>query len=64
MANVMGEPAALASALRGAGVDVRWIRAVEPSVEDLFVSFVDRERKGRIAVEEEAQLVAFVDDPS
>jgi ABC-2 type transport system ATP-binding protein len=41
-------PDGLAAALRGAGVDVRWIRAVEPSVEDLFVSFVDRERKGRV----------------
>ena len=41
-------PDGLAAALREAGVDVRWIRAVEPSVEDLFVSFVDRERKGRV----------------
>jgi ABC-2 type transport system ATP-binding protein len=41
-------PDALATALRAARVDVRWIRAVEPSVEDLFVSFVDRERKGRV----------------
>jgi ABC-2 type transport system ATP-binding protein len=41
-------PDALAAALRAAHVDVRWIRAVEPSVEDLFVSFVDRERKGRV----------------
>jgi ABC-2 type transport system ATP-binding protein len=25
-----------------------WVRTVEPSVEDLFVSFVDRERKARV----------------
>ena len=34
--------------LRARGVGVRWIRAVEPSVEDLFVSFVDKERKQRV----------------
>jgi ABC-2 type transport system ATP-binding protein len=41
-------PDAVASTLRAQGIDVRWIRAVEPSVEDLFVSFVDRERKARV----------------
>jgi ABC-2 type transport system ATP-binding protein len=41
-------PDGLATALRAAGVEVRWVRAVEPSVEDLFVSFVDRERKARV----------------
>jgi drug efflux transport system ATP-binding protein len=30
------------------GVAVAAVRAVEPSVEDLFVSFVDKERKTRI----------------
>jgi ABC-2 type transport system ATP-binding protein len=30
------------------GVDVRWLREVEPSVEDLFVSFVDKARKVRV----------------
>jgi ABC-2 type transport system ATP-binding protein len=39
---------AVASALRARGVGVRWIRSVEPSVEDLFVSFVDKERKARV----------------
>jgi ABC-2 type transport system ATP-binding protein len=41
-------PPALADMLRAQGVGVRWIRAVEPSVEDLFVSFVDKERKQRV----------------
>jgi hypothetical protein len=27
---------------------VRWAHDVEPSVEDLFVSFVDKERKARL----------------
>ena len=31
-----------------AGLEIRWVREVEPSVEDLFVSFVDRERKTRL----------------
>ncbi|HJR51631.1 MAG TPA: ABC transporter ATP-binding protein [Gemmatimonadales bacterium] len=31
-----------------AGVGVRWVQDVEPSVEDLFVSFVDKERKSRL----------------
>jgi len=30
------------------GLTVRWIHEVEPSVEDLFVSFVDKERKLRL----------------
>jgi ABC-2 type transport system ATP-binding protein len=41
-------PDAVAAALRERGVAVRWIRPVEPSVEDLFVSFVDKERKARV----------------
>jgi len=41
-------PEQVAEALRAHGVVVRWIRAVEPSVEDLFVSFVDKERKSRV----------------
>ena len=41
-------PDALADALRARGIGVRWIRSVEPSVEDLFVSFVDKERKARV----------------
>jgi len=27
---------------------VEWANEVEPNVEDLFVSFVDRERKARV----------------
>ncbi|MBI4609756.1 MAG: ABC transporter ATP-binding protein [Candidatus Rokubacteria bacterium] len=34
--------------LRTRGVSVVWANAVEPSVEDLFVSFVDVERKARL----------------
>ena len=41
-------PELVASTLRERGIGVRWIRAVEPSVEDLFVSFVDKERKARV----------------
>jgi ABC-2 type transport system ATP-binding protein len=36
------------SFLERAGFSVRWAHDVEPSVEDLFVSFVDRERKARL----------------
>jgi ABC-2 type transport system ATP-binding protein len=39
---------AVAAALRARGLTVGWVRAVEPTVEDLFVSFVDRERKSRL----------------
>lgn len=41
-------PEAVAQTLRERGIAVRWIRSVEPSVEDLFVSFVDKERKARV----------------
>ncbi|HEV2054127.1 MAG TPA: ABC transporter ATP-binding protein [Methylomirabilota bacterium] len=34
--------------LERAGLRVRWAHDVEPSVEDLFVSFVDKERKARL----------------
>jgi len=34
--------------LAARGIALTWVREVEPSVEDLFVSFVDKERKGRI----------------
>ncbi len=44
-----GPDAAGVTALLAAhGLGVGWIREVEPSVEDLFVSFVDKERKGRV----------------
>jgi ABC-2 type transport system ATP-binding protein len=39
---------ALAVFLGARGIAVRWARQVEPSVEDLFVSFVDKERKARL----------------
>ncbi len=38
----------VAAYLRTHGVVVTWARQVEPSVEDLFVSFVDVERKARL----------------
>jgi len=38
----------VAEYLRARGVTVEWVGAVEPTVEDLFVSFVDRERKARV----------------
>jgi len=34
--------------LRAGGLEVRWVQEVEPSVEDLFVSFVDKQRKARL----------------
>jgi hypothetical protein len=34
--------------LTRSGQTVRWAREVEPSVEDLFVSFVDKQRKARL----------------
>jgi len=39
---------AVAAFLRARGVAVSLAVPVEPSVEDLFVSFVDKERKGRV----------------
>jgi ABC-2 type transport system ATP-binding protein len=30
------------------GIEVSWVHEVEPSVEDLFVSFVDKQRKARL----------------
>jgi ABC-2 type transport system ATP-binding protein len=42
------DAAAVAEFLRSRGTPARWVRQVEPSVEDLFVSFVDRERKARV----------------
>jgi ABC-2 type transport system ATP-binding protein len=40
-------PADLAAALRAAGLEGR-VERVPPTVEDLFISFVDRERKARL----------------
>jgi ABC-2 type transport system ATP-binding protein len=49
---VLAADAAGAAAVEGflerAGLRVRWAHDVEPSVEDLFVSFVDKERKARL----------------
>jgi len=55
------EPAAaadVAAFLTRAGQEVRWAHDVEPSVEDLFVSFVDRERKARLRAQLRALDVA------
>jgi ABC-2 type transport system ATP-binding protein len=41
-------PASVQAFLADRGIAVTWAREVEPSVEDLFVSFVDKERKGRV----------------
>jgi ABC-2 type transport system ATP-binding protein len=38
----------IAQHLRAEGLEVRWVQEVEPSVEDLFVSFVDKQRKARL----------------
>ena len=49
---VLAEDAAGAGDVKGflerTGLRVRWAHDVEPSVEDLFVSFVDKERKARL----------------
>ncbi len=45
--------------LKRAGYDVHWVQSVEPSVEDLFVSFVDKQRKTRLR----EQLRALQSDP-
>ena len=47
---------AVAAFLRARGLSVSLAAAVEPSVTDLFVSFVDKERMGR--VREQLQAVA------
>ena len=43
-----GNAESVASYLRLGGVAVGWAHGVEPSVEDIFVSFVDKERKARL----------------
>src|SRR5216117_421553 len=40
--------AAVREYLAAHGVAVEWVNEVDPNVEDLFVSFVDRERKARV----------------
>jgi ABC-2 type transport system ATP-binding protein len=41
-------PADVERHLAQAGLEARWVQEVEPSVEDLFVSFVDKQRKTRL----------------
>ena len=48
LADLRGTPEDVAAYLKRAGLAVGWVREVEPSVEDLFVSFVDKERKARL----------------
>lgn len=48
LADEAGRAEDVARYLAGQGVEVGWMRGVEPSVEDLFVSFVDTERKARL----------------
>ncbi len=43
-----GSTEGVASYLRLRGVAVGWAHGVEPSVEDIFVSFVDKERKAKL----------------
>ena len=40
--------AAVREYLTARGVALGWVSEVEPTVEDVFVSFVDRERKSRV----------------
>jgi drug efflux transport system ATP-binding protein len=47
--------------LTRSGQTVRWAREVEPSVEDLFVSFVDKQRKARLR--EQLRALDVVTDP-
>ncbi len=48
LADLRGTPEDVAAYLKRAGLAVGSVREVEPSVEDLFVSFVDKERKARL----------------
>jgi ABC-2 type transport system ATP-binding protein len=54
--------------LRTQGLEVRWVQEVEPSVEDLFVSFVDKQRKSRLreqlrALDPQAPLTPALSPP-
>jgi ABC-2 type transport system ATP-binding protein len=61
---LVGVAAASAASVRAflaaRGIALTWAREVEPSVEDLFVSFVDKERKDRVR----QQLRALAADPT
>jgi ABC-2 type transport system ATP-binding protein len=48
LADERGTAEDVTAALKRQGLSVAWAREVEPSVEDLFVSFVDKERKARL----------------
>lgn len=48
LANQTTTAADVALHLRGRDVEVKWAHDVEPSVEDIFVSFVDKDRKERL----------------
>ncbi len=48
LADERGTADDVAAYLKRQGLSVAWAQAVEPSVEDLFVSFVDKERKVRL----------------
>jgi ABC-2 type transport system ATP-binding protein len=48
LASEHGKAAEVDEHLSRAGLPPRWVHDVEPSVEDLFVSFVDKERKARL----------------
>lgn len=48
LADPSGTADGVAAYLRAHGIGVAWAHEVEPSVEDLFVSFVDAERKARL----------------
>jgi hypothetical protein len=56
-----GDADTIVDFLRGRGIAVAWARRVEPSVEDLFVSFVDRDRKLR--VREQLRALAAASGP-
>ena len=48
LADERGTPEEVVAYLKRHGLVVEWAHEVEPSVEDLFVSFVDKERKARL----------------
>jgi ABC-2 type transport system ATP-binding protein len=48
LADTNASAATVEDHLKRAGHDVHWAQVVEPSVEDLFVSFVDKQRKTRL----------------
>ena len=57
LADTARKAADVAAYLQSRGVSVSWVHEVEPSVEDLFVSFVDVDRK--IRLREQLRAVSF-----